>query len=389
MTSGSSALNANAVFQSPNAWMGFGYGQTGFGSTPPQARIIGESAVADSRSSEQGVGSPVSSTPKRRKAADQQVRQATTLQLTSLLQGMSGGPNQESTGSFPWWETSYDVDANESAPARPFVNARNFHTMTCLDDGTIGLLVDPGAHDNLAGSRTFQHLGNQIGTRVSSRRLDMPLNVSGVGKDSQQARDTMTIDFQLMGQNDEVIQASYCAPVIENSNLPPLLGLKSLTSRRALLDMHSRLLIFPGQGGVEVKCSPGTQLFQLEMSQSGHLLLPIRRLPPRARSEPSRSRFSNQKKIRRIRSMSPDRRVGTHRDATTPSPNIPDSMMAQKIMTGRRERTPPRGHRADDVRLVDNRSESSSPMSPAAAVRMLDRVNRATGGSPSPGSPHD
>ena len=207
---------------------------------------------------------------------------------------MSGGPNQESTGSFPWWETSYDVDANESAPARPFVNARNFHTMTCLDDGTIGLLVDPGAHDNLAGSRTFQHLGNQIGTRVSSRRLDMPLNVSGVNKDSQQARDAMTIDFQLMGQNDEVIQASYCAPVIENSNLPPLLGLKSLTSKRALLDMHSRLLIFPGQGGVEVKCSPGTQLFQLEMSQSGHLLLPIRRLPPRARSEPSRSRFSNE-----------------------------------------------------------------------------------------------
>ena len=95
----------------------------------------------------------------------------------------------------------------------------------------------------------------------------MPLNVSGVGEDSQQAREAMTVDFQLMGQNDEVIQASYCAPVIENSNLPPLLGLKSLTAKRALLDMHSRLLIFPGQGGVEVKCSPGTQLFQLDLSQ--------------------------------------------------------------------------------------------------------------------------
>ena len=241
---------------------------------------------------------------------------------------------------------------------------------------------------NLAGSRTFEHLGNQIGTRVGRRRLDLPLNVSGVGKDSQQAREAMTVDFQLMGQNDEVIQASYCAPVIENSNLPPLLGLKSLTSKRALLDMHSRLLIFPGQGGVEVKCSPGTQLFQLEMSQSGHLLLPIRRLPPRARSEPSRStmpgpRLDFPMKIRRIRSMSPDR---LHRDATTPSPNIPDSMMEQTIMTGRRERTPPRGHRAEDVRLIDNRSESSSPMSPAAVARML---NRMTDGSHSPESPHD
>ena len=304
---------------------------------------------------------------------------------------MSGGPSQNSSGSFPWWETAVDTTSSDPLPPRPFVTARNFHTMTCLDDGTIGLLVDPGAHDNLAGSRTFEHRGNQIGARVSHRRLDMPLNVSGVGKDSQQAREAMTVDFQLMGQNDEVIQASYCAPVIENSSLPPLLGLKSLTAKRALLDMHSRLLIFPGQGGVEVKCSPGTQLFQLEMSQSGHLLLPIRRLPPRARSEPSRStmpgpRLDFPMKIRRIRSMSPDRRVGVHRDATTPTPSIPDSMREQTIMAGRRERTPPRGHRAEDVRVVDNRSDSSSPMSPAAALRMFDRV---TGGRRSPESPND
>ena len=61
-------------------------------------------------------------------------------------------------------------------------------------------------------------------------------------------------------------------------------------------------------------------------------------------------------------------------------------MMEQTIMTGRRERTPPRGHRAEDVRLIDNRSESSSPMSPAAVARML---NRMTDGSHSPESPHD
>ena len=240
---GSSVLN-NVVSQDPNAWMSFGYGSRGFGSTTqPKAQIVGESAsAADPRPSEHGAESPVSSTPKRRKAADQQVRQATTLQLTSLLQGMSGGPSQETTDSFPWWEKACDLDANEPVPARPFLPARTFHTMTCLDDGTIGLLVDPGAHDNLGGSNTFRHLGNQIGTRVINRRLDLPLNVSGVGKESQQAREAMTVEFQLMGQNDEVIQASYCAPVIENSNLPPLLGLKSLTAKRALLDMHSRFV---------------------------------------------------------------------------------------------------------------------------------------------------
>ena len=145
-------------------------------------------------------------------------------------------------------------------------------------------------------------------------------------------------------------------PVIENSSLPPLLGLKSLTAKRALLDMHSRLLIFPGQGGVEVKCSPGTQLFQLEMSQSGHLLLPIRRLPPRARSEPSRStmpgpRLEFPMKIRRIRShVTRSSCWSSQRCHYTNAEAFPDSMREQTIMTGRRERTPPRGHRAEDVR---------------------------------------
>ena len=394
LPSGSSVLNPIAGLSNPTAWMSFGYGSKGFGSSSsPQARIADESAQADSQPSEQDALTSKASSLKRRKA-DDPVRQATTLQLTSLLQGMSGGLSQNSSGSFPWWETATDTTSSETMPPPPYISARNFHTMTCLDDGTIGLLVDPGAHDNLAGSRTFEHLGNQIGARINHRLLDMPLNVSGVGKESQQARKAMTVDFQLMGQNDEVIQASYCAPVIENSSLPPLLGLKSLTAKRALLDMHSRLLIFPGQGGVEVKCSPGTQLFQLEMSQSGHLLLPIRRLPPRARSEPSRStmpgpRLDFPMKIRRIRSMSPDRRVGVHRDATTPTPSIPDSMREQTIMTGRRERTPPRGHRAEDVRVVDNRSESSSPMSPAAALRMFDRMPGGRRAPDSPESPND
>lgn len=387
----SSVLNTNAVMQNPNAWMSFGYGPQGFGSPTQRAQIVGGSADADPRSSERSAESPVSSTPKRiKKAADQQVRQATTLQLTNLLQGMNGGPSQSTSGAFPWWETAFDLEneapVESSSSSRPFIPAPAFHTMTCLDDGTIGLLVDPGAHDNLAGSNTIRHLANQIGAQVSHRRLELPLSVSGVGKEAQQARDAMIVEFQLMGQNEEVIQASYCAPVIDNSNLPPLLGLKSLVAKRALLDMRSRLLIFPGQGGVEVKCSPGTQLFQLEMSQSGHLLLPIRRLPPRTRSAPGRSLFGDPRldfpmKVRKCRSLSPDRRARVHgdaetspesapsrssdarvrrpRDATTPSPLVPDSLRTQTIMTGRRERTPPRGHRAEDVQLVEHLSESS------------------------------
>ena len=106
-----------------HGWV-FGYGQPSVGSTPPQARIVDESAGADPRPSEQGADSPALSTPKRRKAADQQVRQATTLQLTSLLQGMSGGLSQNSSGSFPWWETATDTTSSETMPPPPYISAR-------------------------------------------------------------------------------------------------------------------------------------------------------------------------------------------------------------------------------------------------------------------------
>ena len=57
-----------------------------------------------------------------------------------------------------------------------------------------------------------------------------------------------------------------------------LLGLKSLRSKRAIIDTFGKLLILPGEGDVEFKVSPGTLVLQLEDSESGHPILPIR--PP-------------------------------------------------------------------------------------------------------------
>ncbi len=48
----------------------------------------------------------------------------------------------------------------------------------------------------------------------------------------------MIVEFNLMGQNSDVIEASSAAPGIDGSNLPLRLGLKSLTAKRAVLDMH-------------------------------------------------------------------------------------------------------------------------------------------------------
>ena len=87
-------------------------------------------------------------------------------------------------------------------------------------------------------------------------------HVSGVGKRSQEAW------VQLANQ------CRYTSPVTPGSRLLLLLGLKSF--RKALIDArtHGKLLVLPGPGGVESKCSPGTMVMKLELRESGPLILP-------------------------------------------------------------------------------------------------------------------
>ena len=76
LPSGSSVLNPIAGLANPTAWMSFGYGSKGFGSSSsPQARIADESAQADSQPSEQDALTAKASSPKRRKADDPAAKQ--------------------------------------------------------------------------------------------------------------------------------------------------------------------------------------------------------------------------------------------------------------------------------------------------------------------------
>ena len=263
------------------------------------------------------------SSPSRRDQAKKS-REATTLQLTQLLRTVDGPPAAESNASedqptFPWWETAVDV------PSGTFHSAR-----TTTRDGRIGLLVDPGAHDNLSGEMTMRQLESQLSTRARIKALDSPLSVSGVGKESQSADVALSIDFELHHGSPEQTKCSYTAPVIPGSRLPPLLGLKSLVSKRAVIDTFGKLLVLPGAGGIEFRCSPGTQILPLEMSESGHLLLPM--MPPTDRSaasstmSPDRVDFTVQ--CRRARTPSPKR---------TPAPSSrhgPYSRSGDVVLTG-------------------------------------------------------
>ena len=189
------------------------------------------------------------------KAKSAAARRQATLQLSNLL--------------FPWWETeSLDNVLTNACSGM-------YHLRTRIA-GKVGLLVDPGAHDNLIGGNTAQLLEKQCGAKATMSALTSTLNVAGVGKEGQSTDQSLSVDLAAC---DEVtggyVRCSFRAPVIENSDLPPLLGLKSLRRMNAVVDCGQQLLVLPGPGSLKHEYPPGTVALKLEMSPSGHLILPV------------------------------------------------------------------------------------------------------------------
>ena len=80
---------------------------------------------------------------------------------------------------YPWWETgSVDVGSGDGAGQPTGV----YHERTRVK-GKVGLLVDPGAHDNLVGDRTMKLLSSQVKCKPAVRTLERPLSVQGVATD--------------------------------------------------------------------------------------------------------------------------------------------------------------------------------------------------------------
>jgi len=160
--------------------------------------------------------------------------------------------------------------------------AASFHTETRMADGTLGILVDPGSMGNLGGgpwTGSVAQAAQQHGRKPSQTKRDRPLRVSGVGNGSQTANYNVTLPVCLEKMDGQFTSGTFETPAITDSHIPGLLGLNSLSSRRAVLDMHTRRLHFLGSGDyrLETAMPQGTESYQLLTAPSGHLLLPCGR----------------------------------------------------------------------------------------------------------------
>ena len=254
-------------------------------------------------------GSPWLSNPNRKRDRDDDdaIRRANAEGLQRLLVGMrrrdEGEPCPEPQmprGMYPWWE----VDDQQ----QPVTDGSGvFHLRTRRHDGTVGLLVDPGAHDNLAGSCTLDQMAHEVDSKLKKSLMTNPLPVEGVGKKSQVANQSARVEMAVIDHNGEPIDASYCAPLISDSQLPPLLGNKTLRRLRVLLDLGDGRMIVPGAGGVELHLSPGSRVFALELTDSGHYVLPLAKRSSNKTSQNPQDRLDFMMGVRRNKSSSPAR----------------------------------------------------------------------------------
>ena len=164
--------------------------------------------------------------------------------------------------------------AVEEAPARNFMFAwfeSLFHANVRCKDFE-GLLIDIGAWGNLCGERWFQRILNKaqkFGQGYVLQKMKQMLSIEGVGQSANTTQDEVVAPVCL----EDGSVCTYTAPMLADSELPALLGLKSLSEKHALIDTFNKRLIFVGPGGYRLQLSPGSKTFPLHSAATGHLML--------------------------------------------------------------------------------------------------------------------
>ena len=153
-----------------------------------------------------------------------------------------------------------------------------YHSNTRLLDGRAGVLIDTGAWANLSGDRWANlaaDLSNAAGYRASRQRMSKPMSVQGVGNGSQQCEWQTTIPAAVRLEDGPFQKFTYTSPYVPDSDLPALLGLKTLMNHGAIIDCRNKKMFFCGPGDAKIELPPGSMAISLEQAPSGHLILPI------------------------------------------------------------------------------------------------------------------
>ena len=148
-----------------------------------------------------------------------------------------------------------------------------YHSNTRLTDGRVSVIVDTGAWGNLSGdewANTAARASKEAGHPPSQQRMAQPIQVQGVGHGSQECTWQTCIPVAMRLSDGRVAMNRFTSPTVPSSNLPALLGLRSLIEHGAVIDCRNRLLYLCGPGDCTITPPPGTEVVQMEQAPSGH-----------------------------------------------------------------------------------------------------------------------
>ena len=105
--------------------------------------------------------------------------------------------------------------------------------------------------------------------------------MNGVGNGCAIANYEITCPIAVGFEGQHAEGATYEAHVVEGpgENLPAILGSISMAEKDAaiILRKGKEMMVFPGPGGYKIEWSPGTKLLPMEISKSGHYVMPCDR----------------------------------------------------------------------------------------------------------------
>ena len=136
------------------------------------------------------------------------------------------------------------------------------------------MLLDTGAWNNLVGDRWVKRMDeiNAKAGRPTHVRKRLPQNITlgGVGKNTQTATHEVVVHTMIDGMNTK-----FEATVLEDSDIPAILGMRSMQEKHGVIDLRNNRLLLPDDpADIKIVVKNKCKVFQLRQAPGGYLMLP-------------------------------------------------------------------------------------------------------------------
>ena len=184
---------------------------------------------------------------------------------------------------------------SEATDQKAYAVSEAFAVRTTSGKPGCCLLIDTGSPNDLMGEEFHKDITRICRIRgvtaPQKRKRNVPLRVGGIGNGSQQADVDAKFSIGINQRFDKHSScpkfAEFAGPVLPQTDVPGIIGQRSLRENRVILDCYNLRMYTIGPGSAKTELPPGSEMYDLQESKEGHLMLPCDQFPdPRMKPTP-------------------------------------------------------------------------------------------------------